>query len=160
MRDRVRLRVRPLSVMAIATGDQGYGIEVVKLSSFPVTVEEGGFTLNARSATRGERLVVLVPINSDGGPWPRRLEPRTTVTVYFDERSLGQLRGRISKVDAKTACRESCIRHNGGTRVTSTKSECLRSSPDQEHQRVARQVGPAVSVPGNKNTSQTDGKKQ
>src|SRR3546814_14458946 len=80
-RDRVRLRVRPLSVMAIATGDQGYGIEVVNLSSFPVTVEEVGFTLNARSATRGERLVVLVPINSDGGPWPRRLEPRTTVKI-------------------------------------------------------------------------------
>src|SRR3546814_11210717 len=51
-RDRVRLRVRPLSVMAIATGDQGYGIEVVNLSSFPVTVEEVGFTLNRSEESR------------------------------------------------------------------------------------------------------------
>src|SRR3546814_11069027 len=119
--------------MAIATGDQGYGIEVVNLSSFPVTVEEVGFTLNARSATRGERLVVLVPINSDGGPWPRRLQPRTTVTVYFDARSLGRPRRRLSKASAKTACREYCIRLHARTRRPSPPSASLRSPPATAH---------------------------
>src|SRR3546814_15013816 len=54
-RDRVRLRVRQLSVMAIATGDQGYGLEVVNLSSFTVAVEEVGFTVHDRRRTSGER---------------------------------------------------------------------------------------------------------
>jgi hypothetical protein len=42
-RERLRLRVRPMQI--VSGGGLSFGIEVVNLSSFPVTVEEVGFTL-------------------------------------------------------------------------------------------------------------------
>jgi hypothetical protein len=102
-RDKVRLRVRPLSV-AHPIKHYDFGIEVVNLSLFAVTVEEIGFTLNGRSAEGRERAVILAPDPTDGEPFPRRLEPRSSVTLYFDSQYASG--ASIGRAYARTACWE------------------------------------------------------
>ena len=101
-RDRLRLRVRPIHFSTTA-GEQGHGIEVINLSTFAVTVEEIGFTMASGRADKGQRLAIVRPILSDGGPWPRRLEARGSVTAYFD---LGTEAAQAGRAYARTACGE------------------------------------------------------
>lgn len=103
-RDRLRIRVRPIN--AITEHGHWFGVEVVNLSQFAVTIEEVGFTLGRRSAKRGNRLAVLSPVLIDNGPWPRRLEPRSSVTIYFDPRGLESPPSSIARAYARTACNE------------------------------------------------------
>ncbi len=57
--------------------------------------------------TKGSlRVVVTHPQFTDGGAWPRRLEPRTSLTAYFDPRELAGTGTRLGKAYARTACRE------------------------------------------------------
>lgn len=73
-RDRPKLRVRPFHVIPVGGygemhSDINFGIEVVNLSSFPLTVSEVGFRhkgLTSRSAA-------IQPLTLDGKPMPRRL---------------------------------------------------------------------------------------
>lgn len=105
-RRRVRLRVVPKSAvphhggaLTASTKHLPGGevcIEVINLSSFPVTIDEVGFTLPGRT-----RLAVIEPILPDSGGWPRRLEPREAVTVYADTTTLSP---NIGKAYARTAC--------------------------------------------------------
>lgn len=104
-RDRLRLRVRPLNVVMLNSGDMAFGIEVINLSMFAVTIEEVGFSLRA-PAEKGTRGVVPFPRPSDGGPWPRRLEPRSSVTLHFDRPADPDLLRTIRRAYAKTACGE------------------------------------------------------
>jgi hypothetical protein len=103
-RDQVRMRVRPLSVVALDSSSLNFGIEVVNLSAFALTVQEVGFTLDGRWAELGERAVVLQPRTSDLGPWPRRMESREAITLYFDARKVQN--PRIGRAYVKTACGE------------------------------------------------------
>ena len=65
-------------------GGQEIGcIEVTNLSAFPVTVREVGFTING-GLRKKTRAVISLPIVRDGGSWPRRLESRASVSLYFD----------------------------------------------------------------------------
>lgn len=105
-RDQVRLRVRPLSVIVTHGLPFDFGIEVINLSLFPVTLEEVGFTLDGNSANCGDRAVVFQPHTSDGGPWPRRLEPLPAVTLYFETRYLPRPLSRLGRAYARTACWE------------------------------------------------------
>lgn len=103
---RVRLRVVPKS----ATLDEGgvwtdstkhmqqgaVCIEVVNLSSFPITVAEVGYTLPQR-----RRATIIKPILHDSKAWPRRLEPREAVTVYGH---LADLPRNVGKAFARTDC--------------------------------------------------------
>jgi hypothetical protein len=103
---RVRLRVVPRS----AIPDQGgvwtnstqhipggaVCIEVTNLSSFPVTIDEVGYTLPSR-----RRATIIKPILLDSKGWPRRLEPRDSVTVYGD---VADIPRNIGKAFARTAC--------------------------------------------------------
>jgi len=79
-RDRVNLRVTPMRAdgMGRASGSEYLVIEVVNLSTFPVTISQIGF----RKLLDDRRLAILIPITIDGGSWPRRLEPRTSVSTY------------------------------------------------------------------------------
>ena len=103
-RDRLCLRVRPVN--AITGHAHWFGVEVVNLSLFAVTIEEVGFTLGRRSAKHGSRLAVLAPLLPDNGPWPRRLEPRLSVTVYFDPKNIERSPSSIGRAYARTACNE------------------------------------------------------
>lgn len=103
---RVRLRVVPES--AVRAGDGVWNsrtehipgstvcIEVTNLSAFPVTIEEFGYTMPNKT-----RLSFVRPVLIDSKPWPRRLEPRDSVTVYGD---VADVPHSIGKAFARTAC--------------------------------------------------------
>ena len=77
---RVKLLVQPKHAMPVGAADPRFTfcIEVVNLSAFPVTVYDVG-VLYRGTEDRGS---FVRPFLMDGGKWPRRLEPRSTVTVY------------------------------------------------------------------------------
>ncbi len=113
VRDRVKLKIVPKAYIEDPNGffARDYPdekdtpewshvcIEVINLGMIPVTISEVGFLL---SDTSKARIVVKRPAVMDGKPFPRRLEPRESVTVY------GTLSAkeypRISKAYAGTAC--------------------------------------------------------
>ena len=96
---RVRLRVTPKSAQladgAVLThpgrllNSPVMAIEVINLSSFPVTVSGVGLKLR-----NGSRLAWTEPIFLDGKPWPRRLEAREAVTAYASIQSLSPIATR------------------------------------------------------------------
>jgi hypothetical protein len=80
---RVRLVVRP--TYAVDPNGQRptmLSIAVTNLSSFPMTINEVGYTGKAR-AKGGKRAVIAQPHVIDGKSWPRRLESREAVSLYF-----------------------------------------------------------------------------
>jgi hypothetical protein len=79
-RSRLKLRVLPAHAIPIGSADAriNFSIEVTNLSEFAVTIREAGFLLEGTEA----RASMIRPILLDGGTWPRRLEPRTSVTAY------------------------------------------------------------------------------
>lgn len=110
---RVRLKVTPQTAQFIGPNEGVWTssrellpgavpcIEVVNLSSFPVTIDEVGYS--KRSITG--RFAVPVPLVYDNKPWPRRLEPRESVTAYLkiEREHCPMLRG-LHKAYAKTTC--------------------------------------------------------
>ena len=80
--DKSRVKLRVVPKHAIPYGDVDprltFCIEVTNLSAFAVTIEEVG----VRLAGSRQRLLLDGKRTLDGGQWPRRLEPRTSVTVY------------------------------------------------------------------------------
>lgn len=103
---RVRLRVVPQC--AVFNGDGVWTsrilydpcgtvcIEVTNLSAFPLTIQEVGYTLPKPS-----RATFVKPILHDSKGWPRRLEPRESVTVYGE---IADVPHNIRKAFARTAC--------------------------------------------------------
>jgi hypothetical protein len=74
-RDRIKLRIVPKVAYPVGMTDTRprLCIEVINLSSFPVTVAEVGFLLRGSD----KKLVLIQPIFADGGSFPRRLEGRS-----------------------------------------------------------------------------------
>ncbi|GLI53344.1 hypothetical protein [Thermodesulfovibrio yellowstonii] len=102
-KSRVKLKVRPANVYPINMPniykEINFCIEVTNLSSFPVTVSEVGFLYSDTKA----RDVIINPIIIDGREWPRRLEPRSSVTCYIKlDKSI--IRNKIKCAYAKTQC--------------------------------------------------------
>lgn len=79
-RSRLKLRVRPKHAISVGATDPRltFCIEITNLSAFAVTINEAG-VLYKGTDSRG---AYTQPIIIDGGSWPRRLEPRSSVTVY------------------------------------------------------------------------------
>jgi hypothetical protein len=77
---RVKIRVRPKHAIPQGAADPRitFCIEVTNLSEFAVTIDEAGVFYKG-TENRG---AYTQPILIDGKPWPRRLEPRSSVTVY------------------------------------------------------------------------------
>jgi len=102
-RDRVKLRVVPKTAFGVGPMVDPrvrLCIEVVNLSAFPITVSQVGFLQRGSK----ERLVLLRPILIDGGTFPRRLESRASVTVYFEpgteqEESFTRVRCAFAQTD-------------------------------------------------------------
>jgi len=97
---RVRLVVRPASDVGIKMDR----IEIVNLSSFPVTINEVGFCLIGGGAARPRHFKISQPIRSDGGNWPRRLQSREAATVGFEPRDAIHAREEVCGVYARTSC--------------------------------------------------------
>lgn len=79
-KSRVKLKVRPAHAIPVAFADPSlaFSIEVTNLSAFPVTICDVGVFYRGTDS-RGS---FVNPVLVDGGGWPRRLEPRSSVTVY------------------------------------------------------------------------------
>lgn len=75
-RDRVRIRVIPGSYRV--GGTDCYGIEVINLSLFPVTIRQVGFTLPER-----KEWLPFDPIHTIGCVFPQRMEGLTSFTAYM-----------------------------------------------------------------------------
>jgi len=101
----VRLRVKPAHMITAPEGALFFGIEIVNLSGFAVTVTDVGFTYSWRGIKAG-RQSIIQPILRDGKPWPRRLESRESVSTLFNPRELLVHSKRIRKAYASTACGE------------------------------------------------------
>ncbi len=115
-RDRVKLKVIPKVsqlfksqgqvVKALSSTTQAYDggllcIEVINLSSFAITIRDVGFT------TKGGRgkLSLTSPIIYDQKGFPRKLEPRESVSFYANEQPFDKIDlNCIAKVYAMTEC--------------------------------------------------------
>ena len=80
--NRVKLKVVPKHAIPFGRVPQNlrFCVEVTNLSLFPVTIEDVGVFFH-HSRNRGS---LIEPYVTDQGPWPRRLEPRSSVTVYSE----------------------------------------------------------------------------
>lgn len=84
-----------------------YAFEIINLSDFNLTIDEVGF-LNSKTKGRDS---IPEPIMDDKGKWPRKLEPRESVTVYADLGSVLSIKSLpfITSVFAKTSCNHTVI---------------------------------------------------
>ena len=100
-RSRVKLRVRPKHAIPVGAADPRltFCIEVTNLSSFAVIIEETGVFYKGTDSRGAHTEPVLI----DGGAWPRRLEPRSSVTVY-GQRPTAELGHALKCAYASTAC--------------------------------------------------------
>jgi hypothetical protein len=102
---RLQLRVRPAHAIG-AHGVRAFSIEVINLSAFAVTINDVGFIHGASRSKIPARSAVLHPTLIDGGPWPRRLESREAVSVFFDPVDLARPSDGFGKAYARTSCGE------------------------------------------------------
>lgn len=100
-RSRVKLRVRPAHAIPIGNVNESltFCIEVTNLSAFPVTVRDVGVFYHGTN----HRGAYAPPVLIDSGGWPRRLEPRSSVTVY-GQKPDGSKEQPIKCAYAKTEC--------------------------------------------------------
>jgi hypothetical protein len=103
---RVRLRVKPAHAFTVPQGDHMFSIEVVNLSTFALTISDVGFSIDDQGVDSGRRIAITAPIIIDGKPWPRRLEARESVSIYFDPGDIIRHGARIDAAYARTACGE------------------------------------------------------
>ena len=82
-RNKIRLKVTPTHVIpvgALANSDVNFGIGVINLSEFPVTISDVGFLL------KNKQRATTISVDSIDQPdkLPVRLEPRTSYHKYFN----------------------------------------------------------------------------
>lgn len=100
---RLRATVRPMH--AFAPGySVNFSIEIINRSDFAVTFTEVGLIVGRARGNRPRRMPILRPVVQDGGPWPRRLEPRQSLSLYFNTADLAGAGEPIGKAYALTAC--------------------------------------------------------
>lgn len=78
--NRVKIEVTPTRVVPVgnAPANIHFYVQVTNLSQFAVTVDEAGVLFDGTK----NRSVIFSPVFADGGSWPRRLEPRSSVSIY------------------------------------------------------------------------------
>lgn len=98
---RVKLRVRPAHAIPVGAMNSAlnFCVEVTNLSAFAVTVCDVGVFYHGTNL-RGS---FVQPFLMDGGGWPRRLESRSSVTVY-GQRPESASGHSIRCAYARTAC--------------------------------------------------------
>jgi hypothetical protein len=99
-KSRIKLKVSPAHAIPVGDVDPKlrFCIEVTNLSAFAVTISDVGVFYRGTDH-RGSYDPVLI----DGGAWPRRLEPRSSVTVY-GQRPDGVQGRKIKCAYARTQC--------------------------------------------------------
>lgn len=89
-------------------------LEIINMSKFPITVDEVGLM----PSWSRQRMALVTPILMDGGIWPRKLDPRESVTVRFDVTTLLAVKGigRVKRAYASTVCGATCYGKSGALR--------------------------------------------
>lgn len=102
-RDRPKIKVIPKRAIPVGGFDESidFCIEAVNLGTVALTISELG--LFHQGATHRSPLTIT-PIIIDGGAWPRRLEPRTSVTVYGRSNTINAREHPIRCAYAMTDC--------------------------------------------------------
>ena len=99
--NRVKLKVVPARVTAFGRAPQNirFCVQVTNLSQFAVTVDDAGVHYHGTD----KRGSIIAPFFADDGPWPRRLEPRSSLSIYSEipESSTGH---KIKCAYATTQC--------------------------------------------------------
>ena len=97
----VRLKVTPLRVTPVGGMPVNirFGIQIVVLGAVTVTIDDSG-VLYRGTKRRGS---IVAPVHPGGGSWPRRLEPRSSVTVYSQHPESDSV-SRIKCAYARTKC--------------------------------------------------------
>ncbi len=100
-KSRVKLKVLPAHAIPFGAVNPNlkFCIGITNLSAFPITIEDAGVFFDGTS----NRGAIVNPVFADGGNWPRRLEPRSTVTVY-SQIPMSNEGHRIKCAYAKTQC--------------------------------------------------------
>ena len=78
--NRVKLKVVPAHAIPYGGADPNirFCVQITNLSQFAVTIDDAGFFFHGTT----KRSSIFNPVFTDHGSWPRRLEPRTAITVY------------------------------------------------------------------------------
>jgi hypothetical protein len=127
-RDRVKLRVEPMTaypVTGATMGEPMLSIKVTNLSHFPVTITHIGFLFRDRKKYGP----IIHPLMYDGGAFPRLLEPRTHFSVYVPEPHTDSNLIQVRAAFAETAC---------GVRVEGTGAALSFFSDEAAKPRAAR----------------------
>lgn len=100
-KNRVKLKVVPKHAIPYGAADPRLTmcIEVTNLSSFPLTIEEVGVFFHRTD----KRAAVINPVLPDNGSWPRRLEPRSSISVY-SQRPEARAGRKMRCAYARTQC--------------------------------------------------------
>ena len=79
-----------------------FAVEVVNMSKFTIVIEEVGFLAKGFV----ERMTVPNPRLGDNGNWPRKLEPRESVTIYGNLKDMfaSHLSNNMYCAFAETSC--------------------------------------------------------
>jgi hypothetical protein len=79
---RVKLKVVPGHAVPYGGAPQNirFCVQVTNLSQFAVTIYDAGVFFHG-TKSRGS---IVNPVFTDNGPWPRRLEPRTSLSIYSE----------------------------------------------------------------------------
>lgn len=79
-KSRVKLKVTPAHAIPFGAVDPKlkFCVQITNLSSFPVTISDAGVFFRG-TKSRG---AIVNPVFSEGGDWPKRLEPRSSISVY------------------------------------------------------------------------------
>ncbi len=111
-KNKVRLKVTPIHIIpvgAMSSANIDFGIEVINLSDFAVTITDVGFVL------RNKKKATSIPVESMDHPkgLPIRLEPRTSYKKYFSKSAIDTSGARIKSAYAYTECGETLTGTSG-----------------------------------------------
>lgn len=128
-KDDLRLKIVPANCLLFRMGVKNewtLSIDVINLSSFPVTVEEVGLRLRS-----GDKLVIPATPTTNGKGLPQRLEPREALTIMFDSSiSANPKLADVRKAYARCQC--GSLRYGSGPAlkqlINNAKSKSQRTS--------------------------------
>ena len=78
---KLKLKVTPLQVISRSKPHLTFGVQIVNLSDFPVTVSDAGALIKET----GNCMCIRNPVFANGAighDWPQRIEPRSAITAY------------------------------------------------------------------------------
>jgi hypothetical protein len=101
-KDRIKIKVTPQHAIPVGSADPSIvcSIEILNLSSFPITISQVGFLY---FGTKDKGMITNI-VTFDQGKFPRRLESRESFSVYVDAEPFFGSGKKVKSVYAATSC--------------------------------------------------------